>query len=159
MATNRSNTQVLKSPNEPIDGPAPLKRNARQGMSICKVCDTAVTLQFQGEKSLSAVCRSCNDKYHANCIGLSSAFVFKLVRSSKKGWLCYSCSHGTFKFMHKLDERLSNVEQQVKRYSNETQIDSSLQRAPKETSNKILLNPDKSLKQLVEEFSNFNQTN
>lgn len=67
-----------------------------------------------------------------------------------------SCSHGTFKFMHKLDERLSSVEQQVKRYSNETQIDSSLQRAPKETSNKILLNPDKSLKQLAEEFSNFN---
>lgn len=118
MAAKRSNSQVYKSPSESI---APTKRITRLNMPSCKVCDQLVSLEFKGDDSVSVLCRICNDRYHANCVGISSDFVYKLIQNSRKGWLCYSCSQDSFKFMNKLDERLKTVETRVAHNSQQIQ--------------------------------------
>lgn len=138
MATKRANSQVLKSPSDLAGSGVSSKRATRQNMSTCKVCEKPVTLQFQGEESVSVLCRKCNDRYHANCVGISSEFVFKLIQNSRKGWLCYSCAQDSLNFMQKLEERLSIVEKQIQQNSIQVQqINSSFDAALKSLDDKI----------------------
>lgn len=110
MANKRNNCEVSRSP---TDKEFPSKRVTRNNMQSCKVCAKPVNLEYVGEESVTVMCKMCNDRYHAACVGLTSDFVFKIIQSTRKGWLCYSCHQENFKFMTKLDERLSAVEKQV----------------------------------------------
>lgn len=113
MANNkRANSQVTKSPSEVA--PTPVKiRVTRQSMGRCNVCTEQITLDYAGEENLTVMCRKCSTRYHCKCVGISSQFFFNLIQNSKKGWLCYGCSQDAFKFVQKLEERITNLEHQV----------------------------------------------
>lgn len=110
MATKRANTEVTKSPS---DVENTTKRSTRQNMKRCNVCMQQIMFDFVDDENLTVMCRKCNDRYHSKCVGLASDFVYNLIQNSKKGWLCYGCSCDTFKYVERMEERLTNVEKQV----------------------------------------------
>lgn len=125
MASKRGNSEVSKSPSETN---TVNKRSTRQKMKRCNVCCEQVPLNFVEEELATVMCRKCSDRYHCKCVGISSQFFYNLIQNSKKGWLCYSCSSDSFKFVEKLEERLTNIERQVQiNTQNVQQITSSIE--------------------------------
>lgn len=110
MANKRCNSDVLKSPS---DTEFVKKRITRQTMKRCNVCTEQISLDFVGEENVTVMCRKCSDRYHCNCVGITSQFFYNLIQNSKKGWLCYGCAQDSFKFVERLEERIDELERQI----------------------------------------------
>lgn len=96
-------------------------------MANCGVCSKII-------ESRSIECHECPATYHAECVGVISSFFYNLVADK---WKCYKCSNNDFRFVLKESKWIDE---------------------PAETKcHKILLNPDLSCKQLINEFSEFTE--
>lgn len=116
-------TRKRKGDNSDIASILPLnKRITRKNMKPCRICSLPISLEYNGDEGVSVMCKICNEKFHAKCLGMSVDFVFKIIQSSKKGWTCHGCFQETFKFMENLDQRLKAIEEKVEGNSEKIKI-------------------------------------
>lgn len=113
----RTNDDLHKSPTEE-NGP---KRIITRQMMACKVCKEPVSYEFEGEDIVKVQCKTCGDRYHGSCAGITSTFFYNMITSSRRGWICYNCTQDRLNYVQKIDEKLDvlskTLEAQIKQTS------------------------------------------
>lgn len=116
---------VEKRPNSdmhcsPTDTRANAKRPVTRQMTTCKVCKETVPYEFEGEDHIKVSCKSCNDRYHGPCVGISTSFFYNMINGSRKGWRCYNCVQDNMDYVQKFDERLDLLTRTVEAQSQQS---------------------------------------
>lgn len=112
MSSKRGNEDLIEDTSEEHHQ---TKRSTRQNMPSCKVCKLTIALEFIDEDVISVMCRQCGDRYHGDCVGITSKFFYNLILTSKKGWLCHICQQDKFNYMNKIELKVDTISEKVQR--------------------------------------------
>lgn len=100
-----------KNVDQDPEGSSASKRTTRSTMDKCKVCLEQVVPDFIDEDKITLLCRECNDRYHGDCVGVSSKFFYNLIQNGRKGWACYSCHQNKLQFLDSIEKRVRDMEE------------------------------------------------
>lgn len=110
MVNKRKPDQILEE--------QPTKKNTRAMSNICNICLEQVATDFVDENVINILCSVCKNRFHGECVGISSRFFYNLIVKTKKGWDCYPCRENKFQVLLNAAESVKTLEKKVEKNSN-----------------------------------------